>query len=60
MADHDFMKPVYEGDCAECGEVVRLQQGVTKTPFGYVHGTCIKRPEVCTKCFLTKPCECDS
>lgn len=47
--------------CAKCGRMERLSDGrkqVRHTDGQYYHPAC-KPSEVCQKCFLTKPCECD-
>ena len=56
----------YHGTCGECGEHISPGEEIQSTLAGeYIHVECEpntahRHEEVCTKCFLIKPCECDS
>lgn len=57
----------YEGQCADCGERIRMGELIVRDGEHFVHQVCdpadtdldrdVER-EVCTECFLVKPCPC--
>ena len=63
----------YEGQCSECGERIHMGDEIeyasaaTERPVLYVHTVCPGDPrvdlrpseEVCTVCWLVKPCGCE-
>jgi hypothetical protein len=57
----------YPGVCASCGERIKVGDLIRSTDDGYVHEDCddpmylpvTRKVEVCTTCWLEKPCECD-
>ena len=54
----------YGGTCQECGEPIVAGELIRHSlGFGYEHERCPEPspgPPVCERCWLTKPCECDS
>ena len=57
----------YHGTCGECHEHITPGQEIQSTLAGdYIHADCDavavreRKEEVCTKCWLIKPCGCDS
>ena len=57
----------YHGTCGECHEHIAPGQEIQPTLTGdYIHADCDavtvreQKEEVCTECWLIKPCGCDS
>lgn len=54
----------YGGNCGACGERIHVGDLATYSDDVVVHADCEdsqpeRKVEVCTICWLTKPCECD-
>lgn len=48
----------YSGTCEDCGQELKGMQVTYVGQGNLVHIRC-PRVEVCQKCFLTKPCDCE-
>jgi hypothetical protein len=55
----------YGGICGECEERIHVGDLVTYAEDVIVHVDCedsvkaVRKADVCTKCWLTKPCDCE-
>lgn len=60
----ELMTAEYDSTCMGCGRRVVVGQPIGTHEGLWMHAACARRaanpPEVCTRCWLTKPCECDS
>jgi len=56
----------YGGTCWVCDELIRVGELVTYEEDFLAHDECeastrlIRKADVCTRCWLTKPCDCEA